>query len=50
MVKIQQFFTKYRHSIVVVTTVMLVLAEAARFGVHSLLAYQAIISVWHRSC
>lgn len=45
MVKIQQFFTKYRHSIVVVTTVMLVLAEAARFGVHSLLAYQAIMVV-----
>lgn len=45
MVKIQQFFTKYRHSIVVVTTVMLVLAEAARFGVHSLLAYQAIMAV-----
>lgn len=45
MVKIQQFFTKYRRSIVVVTTVMLVLAEAARFGAHSLLAYQVIMVI-----
>lgn len=45
MVKIQQFFTKYRRSIVVVTTVMLVLAEAVRFGAHSLLAYQVIMAI-----
>lgn len=45
MVKIQQFFTKYRRPIVVVTTVMLVLAEAVRFGAHSLLAYQVIMAI-----
>ncbi len=45
MVKIQQFFTKYRRSIVVVTTVMLVLAEAARFGAHSQLVYQIIMAI-----
>lgn len=45
MVKVQQFFTKYRRSIVVVTTVMLVLAETARFGAHSLLAYQVIMAI-----
>lgn len=45
MVKIQQFFTKYRRSIVVVTTVMLVLAEAARFDAHSQLVYQIIMAI-----
>lgn len=45
MVKIQQFFTKYRRQIVVLTTVLLVLAELAHFGGHNLLAYQVIMAI-----
>lgn len=45
MVKIQQFFTKYRRQLVVLTTVLLVLAELAHFGGHNLLAYQVIMAI-----
>lgn len=45
MVKIQQFFTKYRRQIVVFTTVLLALAELAHFGGHNLLAYQVIMAI-----
>lgn len=45
MVKIQQFFTKYKRSIVVLTTVMIILAEAAHFGAHNLLTYQLMMAV-----
>lgn len=45
MVRIQQFFTKYRRPIVVLTTALLLVAEAARFGGHSLLAYQLVMAL-----
>lgn len=45
MVKIQQFFSKYRRVIVVLTTVLLLVAEAARFGTHSLVAYQVTMAL-----
>lgn len=45
MVKIQQFFTKYRRKIVVLTTVLLLAAEVARFGANSLLTYQIIMAI-----
>lgn len=45
MVRIQQFFTKYRRPIVALTTLLLLVAEAARFGGHSLLAYQLVMAL-----
>lgn len=45
MVKIQQFFTKYRRQLVALTTVLLVLAELVHFGGHNLLTYQVIMAI-----
>lgn len=45
MVKIQQFFTEYKRSIVALTTVMILLAEAAHFGAHNLLTYHLMMAV-----
>lgn len=45
MVKTQQFFTTHRKAIVIVTTILLVLAEVARFGGQLMLAYQIIMAI-----
>ncbi|WP_057740127.1 heavy metal translocating P-type ATPase [Limosilactobacillus secaliphilus] len=45
MVKTQQFFTTHRKAIVIVTTLLLVLAEVARFGGQFTLTYQVIMAI-----
>lgn len=45
MAKIQQLFTKYRKPVVVLSTVLLLVAEVARWGSHSLLVYQIVMAL-----
>lgn len=45
MVKIQQFFTQHRKPLVLLITILILSAEAARFSIQSLLTYQILMAI-----
>lgn len=45
MVKLQQFFTKYRQPLVILMTIFIIIAEINHFILHWLLSYQIIMAI-----